>query len=340
MLKYLVKSSDKAALDEYDQNNALFQTMTEFKFFNNHPAYKSLYHALIKSLIADEEGVDQSVVKPTEKVNLDDATENVVNNDDQPQDDSEPQKNHAPKHDWFKQPLWPPTPDLEWNTCQVVDNQPEQPRFNNMLSATKDPLTFDELMDTPIDLSNFAKNRLKLEKITKMDLVGHVYNLLKGTYQSSIELEYNMEECFKALNDRLDWENPEGDRCPFDLSKPLPLKDSERKYTTSITKKKVARYELVGIKDMIPKQWSTTKVGYDKDVVFAIKHWDLSFKEGDFVNLYLNDIEDMLLLVVQHKLFRLDGEVIVDLAVALRMFTRSLILKKRVEDVQLGVESY
>ncbi|GKA24483.1 hypothetical protein Tco_0710516 [Tanacetum coccineum] len=50
------------------------------------------------------------------------------------------------------------------------------------------------------------------------------FNLLKGTCTSSIELEYNMEECFKALTDRLDWNNPEGDCCPFDLTKPLPLK--------------------------------------------------------------------------------------------------------------------
>nr|GEW80937.1 hypothetical protein [Tanacetum cinerariifolium] len=64
------------------------------------------------------------------------------------------------------------------------------------------------------------------------------------------------------------------------------------------------------------------------------------FKEGDFVNLHLNDIEDMLLLVVQDKLFHLDGDVIIYLAVALRMFTRSLIIKKIVKDVQLGVESY
>ncbi|GKF80169.1 hypothetical protein Tco_0238771, partial [Tanacetum coccineum] len=39
-------------------------------------------------------------------------------------------------------------------------------------------------------------------------------------------------------------------------------------------------------------------------------------------------------------LFNLDGDVIVDLAVALHMFTRSLIIKKRIEDVQLGVETY
>ncbi|GKA80312.1 hypothetical protein Tco_0786908 [Tanacetum coccineum] len=79
-------------------------------------------------------------------------------------------------------------------------------------------------MATPIDFSKFAKNCLKLDKITKADLVGPVYNILKGTCQSSIKLEYNMEECYKSLSDQLDWTNPEGDRCPFDLSKPLPLK--------------------------------------------------------------------------------------------------------------------
>ncbi|GJU90842.1 hypothetical protein Tco_1303265 [Tanacetum coccineum] len=35
--------------------------------------------------------------------------------------------------------------------------------------------------------------------------------------------------------------------------------------------------------------------------------------KGDFVNIHLNDIEDMLLLVVQHKLFQLDRSDIVDL---------------------------
>nr|GFA65354.1 hypothetical protein [Tanacetum cinerariifolium] len=64
------------------------------------------------------------------------------------------------------------------------------------------------------------------------------------------------------------------------------------------------------------------------------------FKEGDVVDLHLNDIEDMLLLAVQHKLFHLDGSDIVDFIVALRIFTRSLIIKKRVEDLLLGVESY
>ncbi|GJZ70500.1 hypothetical protein Tco_0634050 [Tanacetum coccineum] len=42
------------------------------------------------------------------------------------------------------------------------------------------------------------------------------------------------------------------------------------------------------------------------------------FMEGDFLRLYLNDIEDMLLLVVQNNLFNLKGEDIMHLAAALR----------------------
>nr|GEV49525.1 hypothetical protein [Tanacetum cinerariifolium] len=41
-----------------------------------------------------------------------------------------------------------------------------------------------------------------------------------------IELEYNTDQCYNALTDQLDWINPEGDRCPYELSKPLPLQGS------------------------------------------------------------------------------------------------------------------
>nr|GEU91628.1 hypothetical protein [Tanacetum cinerariifolium] len=65
-----------------------------------------------------------------------------------------------------------------------------------------------------------------------------------------------------------------------------------------------------------------------------------TFKESDFPKLHLNGIKDMLLLHVQNKLLHLDDDDIIDLAVALRMFTRRIVIQKGVEDVQLGVESY
>ncbi|GKC63627.1 hypothetical protein Tco_1096225 [Tanacetum coccineum] len=222
------------------------------------------------------------------------SNEDVVNDANRPQDYVAPKTNKPSRDTWFKQPPRPPTPDPEWNKHQVG------------------PLTFDELMATPIDFSN------------------------------SIELKYNTEECFKALTDKLDWNYPEGDRCPYDLTKPLPLKgrpgcltvvakyffnndleflkssDPEKKYTTSITKTKAARYEIVGIEDMVPMIWSTTKAsvrikklhGYghlEEIVVRRVDRQVYKFKEGDFVDLHLNDIEDMLLLVVQHKLFQRNG---------------------------------
>ncbi|GKC72777.1 hypothetical protein Tco_1118660 [Tanacetum coccineum] len=52
------------------------------------------------------------------------------------------------------------------------------------------------------------------------------------------------------------------------------------------------------------------------------------FKEGDFPQLRINDIEDMLLLVVQNWLTNLLGDDVADFAIALRMFTRSLISEK------------
>nr|GEX96956.1 hypothetical protein [Tanacetum cinerariifolium] len=74
-----------------------------------------------------------------------------------------------------------------------------------------DPFTFNDLMATPIDFSKYVLNGLKIDNLTQDILLGPAFNLLKVTCSSSIELEYNFQECFNALTDKLDWNNPEGD---------------------------------------------------------------------------------------------------------------------------------
>nr|GEX95614.1 hypothetical protein [Tanacetum cinerariifolium] len=64
------------------------------------------------------------------------------------------------------------------------------------------------------------------------------------------------------------------------------------------------------------------------------------FKEGYFKRLRIQDIEDMLLLLVQGKLTNLTVEERFALNVSHRMFTRSIVIQRRMEDLQLGVESY
>ncbi|GJW24402.1 hypothetical protein Tco_0038213 [Tanacetum coccineum] len=65
-----------------------------------------------------------------------------------------------------------------------------------------------------------------------------------------------------------------------------------------------------------------------------------TFKEGDYNRLRLQDIEDMLLLLVQGKLTNLNIEERLALGVSLRMFTRSIVIRRRVEDLQLGIERF
>nr|GEV12302.1 hypothetical protein [Tanacetum cinerariifolium] len=150
-----------------------------------------------------------------------------------------------------------------------------------------------------------------------------------------------------------DLNNPEGDRYPFDLSKPLPLQgppghrtvatnyffnnnleylktfDLEVTYTTSIMKTKAAQYKIKGIKDMVPTLWSTIKHVYDKDASMGIKH------RGKRRKLWYRSqghLEEIVVKISDQQIYKFKE--------ALRMFTRSLILKRRVEDLQLGVESY
>ncbi|GJW11323.1 retrovirus-related pol polyprotein from transposon TNT 1-94, partial [Tanacetum coccineum] len=119
---------------------------------------------------------------------------------------------------------------------------------------------------------------------------------LKATRSNYAELEYDFEECYKALSEKLDWENPKGGDYPFDLTKPLPLvmRGNRQKvpvdyffnndlkylqggvltmtYMTFITKTKAAQYDLLGIEDMVPNIWVPIKVAYDKHALWGILH--------------------------------------------------------------------
>ncbi|GKD30544.1 hypothetical protein Tco_1241322, partial [Tanacetum coccineum] len=166
------------------------------------------------------------------------------------------------------------------------------------LASSTDKLikAFDELMGTPIDFSAFIMNGLKINNLTQETLLGPAFRLLKGTRSNYAELEYDFEECYKALSEKLDWENPEGSDYPFDLTKPLPLVmngnrqmvpviyffNNNLKYlqggiltmthTTSLTKTKAAQYDLPGIEDMVLNIWVPIKVSYDKHALWGISH--------------------------------------------------------------------
>ncbi|GJZ91212.1 hypothetical protein Tco_0663139 [Tanacetum coccineum] len=60
-------------------------------------------------------------------------------------------------------------------------------------------------------------NRLKVDTLTPKLLAGPTFKLMKGSCKSLVELEYFLEEVYKATTDQLDWNNPEGQESARDV---------------------------------------------------------------------------------------------------------------------------
>nr|GEY28050.1 hypothetical protein [Tanacetum cinerariifolium] len=159
--------------------------------------------------------------------------------------------------EWFSQQQKPPSSDRDWNKTMPAVHGSIQPWISELAKQVDTRSSFNELMDTPLDFSNFLINRIKVDTLTSELLEGPTYELMKGSCKSLIELEYHLEEVFKATTDQLDWVNPEG--------------ASSRKYTTSIMKMKVADYgHIKWIEDLVPRtMWIEEPIGYDKHALWG-----------------------------------------------------------------------
>ncbi|GKA52834.1 hypothetical protein Tco_0746149 [Tanacetum coccineum] len=200
--------------------------------------------------------------------------------------------------DWFQKPSKPPTPDLPHES-------------------------FNELMDTPLDFSAFVLNQLKVDTLTLELLAGPTFELMKGSCKSLVELEYFLEEVYKATTDQLDWNNPEGQQYPHDLHKPLPLIPnsrgrrvipfdhfinndlaylsggvSSRTYATSVTKTKAADYRHIKwIEDLVPNtMWinrESARNVYSRNKIIAIKKLTIAewhnYKHLDWITVRRDD---------------------------------------------------
>nr|GFB75319.1 hypothetical protein [Tanacetum cinerariifolium] len=169
---------------------------------------------------------------------------------------------------WLSQPSKPPTPDRNWNKSVPAAQGNAQSWICALAKQTDARSSFNELLDTPIDFSNFIMNRL--------------------------------DEVYKETTDQLDWVNPEGQQYPHNLLQPLPLipdnrgrcvilfehfinndleylrgGTSSRKYTTSVTKTKAADYgHIKWIEDLVPRtMWIQEPLNYDKHHLWRVFHW-------------------------------------------------------------------
>nr|GEV66696.1 retrovirus-related Pol polyprotein from transposon TNT 1-94 [Tanacetum cinerariifolium] len=251
----------------------------------------------------------------------------------------------ASKRDWFTKPTRPQEPtDPDWNVGKTPKKGPTQSWLMTLAASSftdKSLKSFDEVMSTPIYFSPSIMNGLKISSLTQETLLGPAFRLLKGTRSNYAKLEYDFKECYKALLEKLDWENPEGGDYPFDLTKPLPVVKTFYAYAQGLE----STHDVYSAKRIlaVTRVDIMKKHGYGYLRGIEVRRADnvlYTFKEGDFLRLRLNDIEDMLILVAQNRLTNLSGDDVVNFAIALKMFTRSLVIQKRVRNLQLSVESY
>nr|GFB33727.1 hypothetical protein [Tanacetum cinerariifolium] len=200
------------------------------------------------------------------------------------------------KHpEWFSQPRRPPSPDRAWNTTLPAAQGDAQSWISDLARQTDARSSFNELLDTPIDFSNFIMHWLNVDTLTPDLLTGPTYELMRGSCTSLPELEYHLEEVYKATTDQLDWVNSEGQQYPHNLLQPLPLIPDNRVNRES-ARDVYSKRRIIAVTELQIVKWHDYKhldwisVRRDDDQIYK-------FKEGDFKRLHLQDIEDMLLLL-------------------------------------------
>nr|GEU78587.1 copia protein [Tanacetum cinerariifolium] len=120
-------------------------------------------------------------------------------------------------------PRKPPTPDRDWNKTLPAVHENAQSWISALAKKTNARSSFNELLDTPIDFFSFIMNQLGVDTLTPELLASPTYELMRGSCNSLTELEYHLEEVYKATTNQLDWDNPEGQQHPHNLLQPLPL---------------------------------------------------------------------------------------------------------------------
>nr|GFB46154.1 hypothetical protein [Tanacetum cinerariifolium] len=93
---------------------------------------------------------------------------------------------------------------IEEPSHPVFETRSAQTWISELAKQSDSRSSFNELLDTPLDFSNFIMNRLGVDTLTPELLAGPTYELMRGSCNSLTELEYHLEEVYKATTNQLD----------------------------------------------------------------------------------------------------------------------------------------
>nr|GEY69453.1 monodehydroascorbate reductase [Tanacetum cinerariifolium] len=270
---------------------------------------------------------------------------------------------------------------LEEQTAELDEAQAGSDLADALAKSYKDPEE-NKLLSKTGDMGSYIKRlckRIGKKKLSKSDLEGLTFKVVRAFHENNISLQFQMEECHQLLTDQVDLVNPEGHRLVLDASKPLPLGGPPD----------------FGLKELVPSLWIESKCDYNISAAYGITHWwfkrkdfyitrhnatsdrravrshmrilnvisiktferfcyaflreivirradynEYKISEADFKNQHPNDFEQLYLLHLQRKLNHLPGSDKVHLYNAINLWIRNIVIKQHVGYLQLGIESY
>nr|GEW50934.1 hypothetical protein [Tanacetum cinerariifolium] len=162
---------------------------------------------------------------------------------------------------------------------------------------------------------------------------------------SFIKWYFKWIECHLLLTNKIDLINPEGNRVVPDVSKRLPLgsppgQNSYRHYGLKVNVNTMLVQPTGSHIGGLSTRNSTSQDTVPPLIVVRADYKEYKISEADFKNLHPNDFKDLYLLRLQGNLNHLSGAGKVHLFNAVNMWIRNLVIRKCVEDLQLGIESY
>nr|GEU33859.1 hypothetical protein [Tanacetum cinerariifolium] len=255
MKTYTIKSTDKAALKEFNLKSALFKAMHENKSANRNLANYRLYHALIETLIEDENAMDKDVADTVK----DHKRKHDSDNDDDDDDEGPSAGPNQVRHQRREEPESQKKPVKEPTKEVSMDEQPTEdilspddmhvsdPEDTDNAHIPKVPTTttwFRPLPEEERPASREPKWVIPPSDLPEAD--NNWANALAKTYQDLDENKIHNKTrdiglfikwyCRRIRKDKLnkadfegptfmmvDLVNPEGHRIVPDISKPLPL---------------------------------------------------------------------------------------------------------------------
>nr|GEZ29560.1 hypothetical protein [Tanacetum cinerariifolium] len=186
----------------------------------------------------------------------------------------------------------------DWlNLADALAKLHKDPEENKLLSKTG-------------DMGSFIKwlcKRIGKKKLSKSDLEGPVFKVVKVFHENNISLQFYIEECHRLLTDQVDLVNPEAHRLVPGVSKLLPL----------------GGLPDFRLEELVPSLWIESERDYNISAAYGITYWwfkrkefyitrhsvpfdhravrshiadynEYKISEVDFKNLHPNDFEDII----------------------------------------------